>query len=94
MDNKTKILEILAENKKLYAQEITDLAGMPSGSVYTTLDRLESQGLIETWTEMREPPAIGKLRYAKITANGKLFLKGKKLTAKAVSADGAEVVTG
>jgi DNA-binding IclR family transcriptional regulator len=84
MDNKTKILELLANNKRLYVREIVELSEMADGSVYTTLNRLEKQGLVETATEKREPPAIGLLRFAKITKNGRLFLKGKKLVGKAV----------
>lgn len=78
-------LDILSKHPKLYGQQIIELTGITKGSLYTTLTRLEIQGLVETWAEKRVKTAPGFLRFAKITPNGKIYLKGKLLTERATA---------
>ncbi len=80
-ENSTTILQLLTSPKGHLVTEIIGLSGLGSGTVHTTLTRMESKGLVETWTNK----ALSNPRYAKITKTGKLYLKGKLMTEKAVN---------
>src|SRR3978361_224595 len=79
---KTIVLKLLADNKKMYGYEITqmvkeltlDKIQITEGALYPTLHALEAEGLVTTETEY-----IGKRirKYYSLSTNGKTKTKEK-----------------
>ena len=69
------VLRALLENpaKQRYGLELCDLAGLPSGTIYPILARLESVGWIESsWEDpaVHEKAGRPRRRFYRITADG------------------------
>jgi len=66
------ILEALAQ-RKTYGFQIVDGTGLPSGTVYPALRRMESAGLIESAWDHKGAEASGgpARKYYRLTTNGR-----------------------
>lgn len=81
------VLQALAQGYK-FGFDVMDVTGLPSGTVYPALRRLESQALVrsdwETDKEARES-ARPRRRYYELTAAGKAQLADAEARYRAVS---------
>jgi PadR family transcriptional regulator, regulatory protein PadR len=71
------ILHALAGGVK-YGFHVIDATGLPSGTVYPVLSRLERDGLVKsTWEQLTNAHAAGRppRRYYKVTATGQKLLR-------------------
>jgi PadR family transcriptional regulator, regulatory protein PadR len=74
------VLHVLLHVENPYGLEIIERTGLPSGTVYPMLARLESEGWVTSHWEAGDPSARGpRKRFYEITVNGadeaKLALK-------------------
>jgi len=69
------ILDVIAQ-RQTYGFEIIDATGLPSGTVYPALRRMESAGLIESgWDHKAAQESGGPPRkYYRLTRNGREHL--------------------
>lgn len=62
-----------------YGFEVMDLTGLPSGTVYPALRRMEKNGWIRSWWEARQPAhreGRPRRKYYTITRRGREVLDG------------------
>jgi len=81
------VLQVLLHTDRPYGLQIIERTGLPSGTVYPMLARLESEGWVTSYWEDDEPSARGpRKRFYEITAAG-------AESARAVLADHPEAVS-
>ncbi|HSR40947.1 MAG TPA: PadR family transcriptional regulator, partial [Longimicrobiales bacterium] len=73
----TRVLASLRDGP-LYGLDVVDATGLPSGTVYPTLGRLEKRGLVRARWEnpkLAEEEGRPRRRYYRLTADGKEALR-------------------
>ena len=81
-------LERLAKQDYKYGFDVMDVTGLPSGTVYPALRRLEALGFVaSSWESDDEARAAGRprRRYYKLTAAGRRELAQAEARYRAVS---------
>jgi len=65
------VLQVLLHVDRPYGLEVIELTGLPSGTVYPLLARLESEGWVTSHWETGDPGARGpRKRFYEITVDG------------------------
>jgi len=65
------VLQVLLHVERPYGLEVIERTGLPSGTVYPLLARLESEGWVTSYWEDSEPNARGpRKRFYEITVTG------------------------
>lgn len=69
-----RIMHLLRDGTELTGAEVARAASIKKGSVYTTLHRLERDGLVTSRVEEQVGLPGSRRRYYKITVRGKRFV--------------------
>ena len=83
-----EIVKLLLGSGELYAQKLVEVSDgkLGRGTVYVTLDRLQSKGYVESRQEERHPGAIGlPRRMYKVTSAGEIAVHAAEVRRAALA---------